>query len=167
MPKLYHVSALFSRFFAILCFRIITFTLSLLCAFIFMCFSMPLLGASGTRGWRRGRSPCPDALLRVGDDGLYSALIGVLMDGIEWWVTSVFWRINFEAIEGVVIEGVLMCWLPWLFLIRAVHCCLFAQSLLCLRSPLPFFYYNFTGSDFGLWNEKRVHFVLYETIVLL
>ena len=30
-----------------------------------MCFSMPLLGASGTRGFRRGRSPCPDALLRV------------------------------------------------------------------------------------------------------
>ena len=30
-----------------------------------------------------GRSPCPDALLRVGDEGLYSALIGVLMDGIE------------------------------------------------------------------------------------
>ena len=30
-----------------------------------------------------GRSPCPDALLMVGVIGLYSALIGVLMDGIE------------------------------------------------------------------------------------
>ena len=28
-----------------------------LCAFIFMCFSMPLLGASGTRGCRRGVRP--------------------------------------------------------------------------------------------------------------
>ena len=35
---------------------------------LLMCFSMPLLGASGTQGFRRGRSPCPDALLRVGDD---------------------------------------------------------------------------------------------------
>ena len=31
-----------------------------------------------------GRSPCPDALLRVGDDeGLDDGLVGVLMDGIE------------------------------------------------------------------------------------
>ena len=30
-----------------------------------------------------GRSPCPDALLRVGDDGLNYGLIGALMDGIE------------------------------------------------------------------------------------
>ena len=30
-----------------------------------------------------GCSPCPDALLRVGDDGLNYGLIGVLMDGIE------------------------------------------------------------------------------------
>lgn len=30
-----------------------------------------------------GRSPCPDALLRVGDDGLNYSLIGALMDGIE------------------------------------------------------------------------------------
>ena len=29
------------------------------------------------------RLPCPDALLRVGDDGLNYGLIGVLMDGIE------------------------------------------------------------------------------------
>lgn len=30
-----------------------------------------------------GRSPCPDALLKVGDDGLNYGLIGTLMDGIE------------------------------------------------------------------------------------
>lgn len=30
-----------------------------------------------------GRLPCPDALLRVGDDGLNYGLIGTLMDGIE------------------------------------------------------------------------------------
>ena len=30
-----------------------------------------------------GRSPCPDALLRVGDEGLDDSLIGALMDGIE------------------------------------------------------------------------------------
>ena len=30
-----------------------------------------------------GRLPCPDALLRVGDDELNYGLIGVLMDGIE------------------------------------------------------------------------------------
>ena len=29
------------------------------------------------------RLPCPDALLRVGDDGLNYGLIGVLMDGLE------------------------------------------------------------------------------------
>ena len=48
---------MFSSSFAILCFRIIIFALSLLCAFIFMCFSMPLLGASGIRGFRRGVRP--------------------------------------------------------------------------------------------------------------
>ena len=48
-----------------------------------------------------GRSPCPDALLRVGVMRGDNGLVGVLMDGIEWWVTSVFWRINFEAIEAV------------------------------------------------------------------
>lgn len=37
-----------------------------------------------------GRSPCPDALLRVGDDGLNYGLIGALMDGLGRWVTSVF-----------------------------------------------------------------------------
>ena len=30
-----------------------------------------------------GRLPCPDALLKVGDDGLNYGLIGTLMDGIE------------------------------------------------------------------------------------
>ena len=30
-----------------------------------------------------GRSPCPDALLRVGDDGLNYGLIGALMGEIE------------------------------------------------------------------------------------
>lgn len=37
-----------------------------------------------------GRSPCPDALLRVGDDGLNYGLIGALMDGLGRWVASVF-----------------------------------------------------------------------------
>ena len=37
-----------------------------------------------------GRSPCPDALLRVGDDGLNYGLIGALMDGIEGWVIADF-----------------------------------------------------------------------------
>ena len=32
----------------------------------FHVISCSLFGASGTRGCRRGRSPCPDALLRVG-----------------------------------------------------------------------------------------------------
>lgn len=35
-----------------------------------------------------GRLPCPDALLRVGDDGLNSALMGVLMDALEWHTFS-------------------------------------------------------------------------------
>ena len=87
------------------------------------------------------------------DDGLMGVLMGVLMDGIEWWVTSVFWRINFEAIEGI-----LTCRRTWLLLIRAVHCCLFAQSLLCLCSPMLFFCWNFTGCNFGLWNKKQVYY---------
>ena len=37
-----------------------------------------------------GRSPCPDTLLRVGDDGLNYGLIGALMDGLGRWVASVF-----------------------------------------------------------------------------
>ena len=38
-----------------------------------------------------GRSPCPDALLMVGDDeGVDDGLIGVLMDWLWRWVTSVF-----------------------------------------------------------------------------
>ncbi|HJI06652.1 MAG TPA: hypothetical protein OIM12_07325 [Faecalibacterium prausnitzii] len=40
-----------------------------------------------------GRSPCPDALLGVGDDGLDNGLVGVLMDGIEGWVIADFWRL--------------------------------------------------------------------------
>lgn len=45
--------------------------------------SRAFLGASGARGIRRGRSPCPDALLRVGDDGLNYGSIGALMGEIE------------------------------------------------------------------------------------
>ena len=37
-----------------------------------------------------GRSPCPDALLRVGDDGLNYGLIGVLTDWLGRWVVSDF-----------------------------------------------------------------------------
>ena len=96
------------------------------------------------------------------DEGLDEGLIGVLMDGIEWCVIANFLKRTFEAI-GVV----LMCWQIWLLLICDVHCCLFAQSLLCLCSPLPFFYYNFTGCDFGLWNKNRYIIVRYKTIILL
>ena len=78
---------------------------------------------------------------------------GWCIDGRNW-VMGYCWflKVTFE-----VIEGVLMCWLPWWILTCDVRCCLFAQSLLCLRSPLPFFYYNFAGSDFEGWNEKRVY----------
>ena len=38
-----------------------------------------------------GRSPCPDALLRVGgDEGVDDSLIGALMDGLGRWVASDF-----------------------------------------------------------------------------
>lgn len=37
-----------------------------------------------------GRSPCPDALLRVGDDGLNYDLIGALMGWLGRWVVSDF-----------------------------------------------------------------------------
>ena len=68
---------------------------SFLFTYIFMWLSVLLLGASGTRGCRRGRSPCPDALL----------------------------------------------------------CCLFC--------------WNFTGSDFEGWMEKRGHFCLIWNIYAL
>ena len=51
-----------------------------------------------------GRSPCPDALLRVGDDGLNYGSIGVLMGWLGQCGISDFCRITFEAIEVV-----LMC----------------------------------------------------------
>ena len=44
-------------------------------------FHLVVLDPRSVRG--PGRSPCPDALLRVGDDGLNYGLIGALMDGIE------------------------------------------------------------------------------------
>ena len=53
-----------------------------LCASIFMCFSMPLLGASGARGCRRGRSPCPDALLPYPSFAEISPEV-ILMDGVR------------------------------------------------------------------------------------
>ena len=40
-----------------------------------------------------GRSPCPDALLRVGDDGLNYGLIGALVDWLGRWVVFDFRRI--------------------------------------------------------------------------
>ena len=93
VPKLYHVWALFSSSFAILCFRIIIFTLFLFMHIYFHVISYSLFGASGARGSRRGRSPCPDALLRVSDDGLNYGLIGALMDWLGRWVVSDFRRI--------------------------------------------------------------------------
>ena len=47
-----------------------------------MCFSIPLLGASGTRGYRRGVRPAQMRSSGWVMIGLYSALIGVLMDRI-------------------------------------------------------------------------------------
>ena len=121
----------FRRYFQVLSrFCVLELSYSLyffLCTYIFMWLSAPLLGASGTRGCRRGRSPCPDALLRV-------VRWGGWMKGwwVYWWTElSDGFPLIFEKIEAV-----LMCCLPWLFLICDVHCCLFAQYLLCLCSPL-------------------------------
>lgn len=44
-------------------------------------FHLVVLDLRSVRG--PGRLPCPDALLKVGDDGLDDSLIGALMDGIE------------------------------------------------------------------------------------
>ena len=44
-------------------------------------FHLVVLDLRSVRG--PGRLPCPDALLKVGDDGLNYGLIGTLMDGIE------------------------------------------------------------------------------------
>ena len=51
-----------------------------------------------------------------------------------------------------------MCWRIRLLLICDVHCCLFAQSLLCLCSPPCYLIcWNFTGCDFERWREKCVY----------
>ena len=121
----------FRRYFQVLSqFYVLELSYSLyffLCTYIFMWLSVPLLGASGTRGFRRGVRPAQMRSSGWVMTGLYSALIGVLMDGIEWWVTSVFWRILFEAIEGI-----LMCWLP---LTASYPCC--SLLFICSVSTLP------------------------------
>ena len=78
---------------------------------------------------------------------------GWCTDGLAWTM-QYFWflKSTFE-----VIEVVLMGRWTWLFLVCDVRCRLFAQSLLCLRSPLLFFCWNFTGCDFERWSEKRAH----------
>ena len=92
-------------------------------------FHLVVLDSRSVRG--PGRSPCPDALLRVG------VIRGWMMD---WWV---YWWVYWwtELSDGLPlffeeIEAVLMGRWTWLFLVCDVRCCLFAQSLLCLRSPL-------------------------------
>ena len=52
-------------------------------------FHLVVLDLRSVRG--PGRSPCPDALLRVGgDEGVDDSLIGALMDGLGRWVASDF-----------------------------------------------------------------------------
>ena len=41
-----------------------------------------------------GRSPCPDALLRVGDE-VDNDFVGALMDWLGRWVVSDFFKNNF------------------------------------------------------------------------
>lgn len=88
---------------------------------------------------------------------------GWCIDGRNW-AMGYCW---FLKVTIEVIEGVLMCWRIRLLLICDVHCCLFAQSLLCLCSPMLFFCWNFTGCNFGLWNKNRYIIVRYKTVVLL
>ena len=103
--------------------------------FFALCQSCKIV--SSCRAWSSERpGPGAFALPRCSpqggcDDGLDDGLVGALMDGIEWWVIADFLKSTFE-----VIEDVLICWRIRLLLIRAAHCCLFAQSLLCLCSPL-------------------------------
>lgn len=49
-------------------------------AYGFSCDIVLTLRSVRDPGLPPGRSPCPDALLRVGDDGLNYGLIGALMD---------------------------------------------------------------------------------------
>ena len=117
--------------------------------YIFMWLSVPLLGASGTRGFRPAQMRSSGWVWWGG---------GWRVEGCidrRNWVMGYCWflKVTFE-----VIEGVLMCWRIRLLLICDVHCCLFAQSLLCLCSPMLFFCWNFTGCNFGLWNKKQVYY---------
>ena len=74
-------------------------SLCVLCVYIFHVIPRALLGASGTRDFRRGRSPCPDALLRVG------VIRGWMMG---WWV---YWWTELSDGLLLIFEGYF--WSDW------------------------------------------------------
>ena len=129
-----------------------------------MWLSVPLLGASGTRGFRRGVRPAQMRSSGWVMIGLYSALIGVLMDGIEWYAfsDSDFWRIllkwlnlfwcadGFDYFLSVMFIAV---YLPSNYFVCAPPCCSFAEI-----SPDVIL-------DYGIKNRYII--VRYKTIILL
>ena len=76
-----------------------------------------------------------------GDEGLMS----VLMDGIEWWISSDFWR-DWSCFDVLIALIISYLWCSLLFI--------------CPASTLPCYLFcrNFPGSDFGLWNKKQVYY---------